>query len=236
MKFGVIVFPGSNCDDDMVHVLSDVMGRKVVKLWHKESSLPKGFGPGDCVVLPGGFSYGDYVRAGAIARFSPIMKAVIEFANNGGYVFGVCNGFQILCEAGLLPGVLLRNANQKFICDNVWIRPVTKNSPVTSKLSLRKALKIPIAHAEGRYHADEATLDALEANDQVLFRYCTPQGKITDAANPTGSARNIAGICNAQRNVFGMMPHPERAAEMVLANTDGLGLFESLTSRRMKLV
>jgi len=236
MKFGVIVFPGSNCDDDMVHILGDVMGRKVVKLWHKESSLPKGFSTGDCVVLPGGFSYGDYVRAGAIARFSPIMKAVIEFANNGGYVFGVCNGFQILCEAGLLPGVLLRNANQKFICDNVWIRPVTKNSPITSKLSLRKALKIPIAHAEGRYHADEATLDALEANDQVLFRYCTPQGKITDAANPTGSARNIAGICNAQRNVFGMMPHPERAAEMVLANTDGLGLFESLTSRRMKLV
>lgn len=235
MKFGVIVFPGSNCDDDMVHVLGDVMGRKVVKLWHKEKSLPAGFGPGDCVVLPGGFSYGDYVRAGAIARFSPIMKAVIEFANNGGYVFGVCNGFQILCEAGLLPGVLLRNANQKFICDNVWIRPVTKNSPVTSKLSLRKALKIPIAHAEGRYHADEATLDALEANDQVLFRYCTPQGKITDAANPNGAARNIAGICNANRNVFGMMPHPERAAEMVLGNTDGLGLFESLTKRKLQV-
>ncbi|MCC7507593.1 MAG: phosphoribosylformylglycinamidine synthase subunit PurQ [Saprospiraceae bacterium] len=227
MKFGVIVFPGSNCDDDMVHVLGEVMGQEVVKLWHKNPDLP-GFGPGDCVVLPGGFSYGDYVRAGAIAQFSPVMGAVKEFAASGGYVFGVCNGFQILCESGLLPGVLLRNANQQFICDNVWIKPVTHDSPVTAGLDLHRALKIPIAHAEGRYFADDKTLNELEVNNQVLFRYCTPDGKVTPESNPNGAARNIAGICNAQRNVFGMMPHPERAAEEVLGNTDGKGLFESL--------
>lgn len=227
MKFGIIVFPGSNCDDDMVHVLGDVMGQEVVKLWHKETSL-SGLGEGDCIVLPGGFSYGDYVRAGAIAQFSPLMRAVKDFAARGGYVFGVCNGFQILCESGLLPGVLLRNANQQFICDNVWLRPTTNNSPITQGLDLKKALKIPIAHAEGRYYADNKTLDQLEQNDQVLFRYCTPEGKITAAANPNGASRNIAGICNAQRNVFGMMPHPERASEAVLGNEDGRGLFESL--------
>ncbi len=227
MKFGVIVFPGSNCDDDMVHVLGHVMGQEVIKIWHKEKNLP-GFGKGDCVVLPGGFSYGDYVRAGAIAQFSPIMQAVKAFAAAGGYVFGVCNGFQILCESHLLPGVLLRNANLKFICDNVWLRPVTNRSPLTAELDLNMALKIPIAHAEGRYHADEKTLDALENNDQVLFRYCTPEGDVTPEANPNGAARNIAGICNERRNVFGMMPHPERASEAVLGNLDGRGLFESL--------
>ncbi len=227
MKFGVIVFPGSNCDDDMVHVLGHVMGQEVIKIWHKEKNLP-GFGKGDCVVLPGGFSYGDYVRAGAIAQFSPIMQAVKAFAAAGGYVFGVCNGFQILCESHLLPGVLLRNANLKFICDNVWLRPVTNRSPLTAELDLSVALKIPIAHAEGRYHADEKTLDALENNDQVLFRYCTPEGDVTPEANPNGAARNIAGICNERRNVFGMMPHPERASEAVLGNLDGRGLFESL--------
>lgn len=227
MKFGVVVFPGSNCDDDIVHVLGDVMGQQVVKLWHKETELT-GFGPGDCVVLPGGFSYGDYVRAGAIARFSPIMQAVKVFAEQDGYVFGVCNGFQILCEAGLLPGVLLRNANQQFICKNVWLRPVTRKSPITADLDLQRPLKIPIAHAEGRFYADEKTLDALEQNDQVLFRYCTPTGEVTAEANPNGAARNIAGICNAQRNVFGMMPHPERASEAILGNADGRGLFESL--------
>lgn len=227
MKFGVIVFPGSNCDDDMVHVLGHVMGQEVIKIWHKEKNLP-GFCKGDCVVLPGGFSYGDYVRAGAIAQFSPIMQAVKAFAAAGGYVFGVCNGFQILCESHLLPGVLLRNANLKFICDNVWLRPVTNRSPLTAELDLNVALKIPIAHAEGRYHADEKTLDALENNDQVLFRYCTPEGDVTPEANPNGAARNIAGICNERRNVFGMMPHPERASEAVLGNLDGRGLFESL--------
>ncbi len=224
MKFGVIVFPGSNCDDDMVHVLGDVMGQNVVKLWHKNKDLPDV----DAVVLPGGFSYGDYVRAGAIARFSPIMQAVQAFAAGGGLVLGVCNGFQILCEAHLLPGVLLRNAGQQFICSNVWLKPETQNSPVTAGLDLNQALKIPIAHAEGRYFADEKTLDELERNDQILFRYCTPDGKVTPEANPNGALRNIAGICNERRNVFGMMPHPERAAEAVLGNTDGLGLFKSL--------
>lgn len=226
MKFGVVVFPGSNCDDDMVHVLGDGMGQEVVKLWHKNTDLPDV----DCVVLPGGFSYGDYVRAGAIAQFSPIMKAVKAFAAAGGYVFGVCNGFQILCEAHLLPGVLLRNANQQFICSNVWIKPETNNSPITAGLDMKQALKVPIAHAEGRYFAAEKTLDELEANDQVLFRYCTPEGVVSAAANPNGAARNIAGICNAQRNVFGMMPHPERAAEEVLANLDGQGLFRALVA------
>jgi phosphoribosylformylglycinamidine synthase subunit PurQ / glutaminase len=180
------------------------------------------------VVLPGGFSYGDYVRAGAIARFSPIMGAVKAFAEAGGKVFGVCNGFQILCEAGLLPGVLLRNANQKFICRNVWIKPETNNSLLTAGLDTKRALQIPIAHAEGRYYASKETLDALEANDQVLFRYCTSEGKVTPEANPNGAERNIAGICNTRRNVFGMMPHPERASEAILANTDGYGLFASL--------
>ena len=224
MKFGVIVFPGSNCDDDMVHVLGDVMGQEVVKLWHKSTELPEL----DAVVLPGGFSYGDYVRAGAIARFSPIMQAVKAFAAKGGLVFGVCNGFQILCEAHLLPGVLLRNANLQFICDNVWLKPVTNHSPITDGLDLNRALKIPIAHAEGRFYADPSTLDQLEANDQVLFRYCSPNGELTAESNPNGAERNIAGICNATRNVFGMMPHPERASEAVLGNTDGRGLFESL--------
>lgn len=230
MKFGVIVFPGSNCDDDMVHVLGDVLGQEVSKIWHKNRALPAGFGPEDCVVLPGGFSYGDYVRAGAIAQFSPVMQAVKAHAAAGGYVFGVCNGFQILCESGLLPGVLLRNGAQKFICDNVWIKAVTNASPVTAELTLGRPLKIPIAHAEGRYFADDKTLDELERNQQVLFRYCDPQGQETEASNPNGASRHIAGICNAQRNVFGMMPHPERASEAVLGNTDGLALFESLLS------
>ncbi len=227
MKFGVIVFPGSNCDDDMVHVLGDVMGQDVVKIWHKDTEL-KGFSEGDCIVLPGGFSYGDYVRAGAIAQFSPIMKAVKTFAAAGGYVFGVCNGFQVLCESHLLPGVLLRNANQQFICKNVWLKTVTHRSPITAGLDLDRPLKIPIAHAEGRYFADEKTLDALESNDQVLFRYCDEAGNVTPEANPNGAARNIAGICNESRNVFGMMPHPERASESVLGNSDGRAMFESL--------
>ncbi|MBK8556027.1 MAG: phosphoribosylformylglycinamidine synthase subunit PurQ [Lewinellaceae bacterium] len=233
MKFGVIVFPGSNCDDDMVHVLGDVLGQEVVKIWHKEHALPAGFTTDDCIVLPGGFSYGDYVRAGAIAQFSPVMQAVKAHAAAGGYVFGVCNGFQILCESHLLPGVLLRNANQKFICKNVWLKTVTQHSAITADLDLNQPLCIPIAHAEGRYYADAATLDALEANDQVLFRYCTPDGDVNTEANPNGAERNIAGICNAQRNVFGMMPHPERASESVLGNTDGLGMFQSLVAQIM---
>ncbi|MCI5080691.1 MAG: phosphoribosylformylglycinamidine synthase subunit PurQ [Saprospiraceae bacterium] len=229
MKFGVVVFPGSNCDDDMVHVLSEVMGQEVVKLWHKDEDI-SGFGRGDCIILPGGFSYGDYLRAGAIARFSPIMKSVIEFANQGGFVWGICNGFQILCESGLLPGVLLRNSNQKFICKNVYLKAPTNNAAIVAHINLEKALKIPIAHAEGRYHADAATLQQLKDNDQVLFHYCDENGQVSEEANPNGSIENIAGICNANRNVFGMMPHPERAAEDILGNTDGRILFESLLS------
>jgi phosphoribosylformylglycinamidine synthase subunit PurQ / glutaminase len=182
----------------------------------------------DCIILPGGFSYGDYLRCGAIARFSPVMQAVVEFANAGGMVFGICNGFQILCEAQLLPGVLLRNANQKFICKNVYLKTMTNNSPVTAGLSLSKPYKIPIAHAEGRFHADEATLKQLADNDQILFKYCNENGVITEGANPNGTTYGIAGICNAGRNVFGMMPHPERASELELGNMDGRFMFESL--------
>lgn len=232
MKFGVVVFPGSNCDDDMIHVLGEVMGQEVRKIWHKDTALD-GFEKGDCIVLPGGFSYGDYLRAGAIARFAHIMPAVVDFARRGGFVWGICNGFQILCEAGLLPGVLLRNSNQKFICKNTWLRVETTNSAITSALEPGQVLQIPIAHAEGRYHADAATLDGLIANDQILFKYCTPSGDLSDEANPNGAALHIAGICNINRNVFGMMPHPERASETVLGNTDGRGLFESLCAVTM---
>jgi phosphoribosylformylglycinamidine synthase subunit PurQ / glutaminase len=225
MTFGVVVFPGSNCDDDMMHVLGTVLGQPTVKIWHKEATLPEGV---DCVILPGGFSYGDYLRCGAIARFSPIMQAVVEFANNGGFVFGICNGFQILCEAHLLPGALLRNANQKFICKNVFLKTMTTDSALTADLNTAKAFKIPIAHAEGRYYADDATLATLAENDQILFKYCDENGQITEGANPNGTTFNIAGICNAQRNVFGMMPHPERASEDILGNADGRLMFESL--------
>lgn len=225
MKFGVVVFPGSNCDDDMMHVLGTVMGQPTVKIWHKEAALPDDV---DCVILPGGFSYGDYLRCGAIARFSPIMQAVVAFANNGGFVFGICNGFQILCEAHLLPGVLLRNASQKFICKNVFLKTITKESALTADLDVSKILKIPIAHAEGRYHADAATLEGLVENDQILFKYCDENGNYTEGSNPNGTTLNIAGICNAQRNVFGMMPHPERASEDILGNADGRLMFESL--------
>ena len=224
MKFGVLVFPGSNCDDDAVHVLGDVMGQEVIKIWHKETALPDV----DCVIVPGGFSYGDYLRCGALARFSPIMQAVIEFANAGGYVWGICNGFQILCEAGLLPGVLLRNEKQKFICKNIHLKAQTNDSPITAKIDLDKALKIPIAHAEGRYYADAETLTQLIDNQQILFKYCDENGAYTEGGNPNGSSQNIAGICNKNRNVFGMMPHPERASETELGNTDGRIVFESL--------
>lgn len=224
MKFGVVVFPGSNCDDDMMHVLGEVMGQEVVKIWHKDTELPDL----DCVILPGGFSYGDYLRCGALARISPIMKAVVAFANNGGYVWGICNGFQILCEAGLLPGALLRNAEQKFICKNTWLKVETKNTAISANLDPTKALKIPIAHAEGRYYADDATLAQLAENQQIVFTYCDENGEATEGSNPNGACLNIAGICNEKRNVFGMMPHPERAAEVALGNTDGRLMFESL--------
>jgi phosphoribosylformylglycinamidine synthase subunit PurQ / glutaminase len=225
MKFGVVVFPGSNCDDDMIHVLGEVMGQPVEKIWHKETTLPADV---DCIILPGGFSYGDYLRCGAIARFSPVMQAVIEFANAGGYVFGICNGFQILCEAHLLPGALLRNEKQKFICKNVYLKTITNNSAVTADLNKDQALKIPIAHAEGRYYASDAVLKELVENDQILFKYCDEKGNYTEGSNPNGATMDIAGICNAQRNVFGMMPHPERASEDILGNADGYLMFKSL--------
>ncbi len=226
MKFGVVVFPGSNCDQDMIYVLGKIMGQEVVELWHKDTDL-KGV---DVVVLPGGFSYGDYLRSGAIARFSPIMTKVIEFAGKGGYVFGVCNGFQILCEAGLLPGALLHNTERKFTCKNVFIKAQTKDTLLTQAVPTDKALKIPIAHGEGRYYADPETLKQMNANGQVLFRYCDENGNLTPEANPNGAEENIAGVCNAGKNVFGMMPHPERAADPELGNTDGKFLFQSLVS------
>lgn len=216
MKFGVVVFPGSNCDRDMQDSLQHDLGKEVVMLWHKDKDLSM-FSTDDCIILPGGFSYGDYLRCGAIARFSPMMQSVIDFANRGGKVLGVCNGFQILCESGLLPGVLLQNANQQFICKNVYI-----------KNGNGEALKIPIAHGEGRFFADDATLDQLEANNQVIFRYCDENGNIDAAHNPNGAVRNIAGIKNAGNNVFGMMPHPERATSIALNNLDGKKVFELL--------
>lgn len=224
MKFGVVVFPGSNCDDDMIHVLGTVLGADVRKLWHKDTSIA-GLTTDDCIVLPGGFSYGDYLRAGAIARYSPIMQSVIAFANNGGKVYGICNGFQILCESGLLPGALVRNQDHRFISKNIHIRVETTDSLLTSKCTKGQVLKMPIAHAEGRYITDAEGLASLQANDQILFRYCTPEGELF---SDNGATDYIAGICNAGRNVFGMMPHPERASEAILGNTDGLILFQSL--------
>jgi len=216
MKFGIVVFPGSNCDRDMQDALQTDLNQEVQMLWHKDKDLSS-FTTDDCIVLPGGFSYGDYLRCGAIARFSPMMQSVIAFAQKGGKVLGVCNGFQILCESQLLPGVLLRNASRQFICKNVYI-----SGPGGS------SLKIPIAHGEGRYYADTKTLDGLEENDQILYRYCDASGKIAAAANPNGALRNIAGIRNREGNVFGMMPHPERATSPVLGNTDGQKILKAL--------
>lgn len=227
MKFGVIIFPGSNCDQDIIHVLKNVMQQEVKTLWHKDHDL-QGLGAGDCIVVPGGFSYGDYLRPGAIARFSPVMTEVIEFANKGGIVWGICNGFQVLCESHLLPGALLRNDHQKFLCQNQYITPITQNSGITSGLEVGKAYNVPIAHADGRFVAQEDVLKKLKDNDQILFKYCDENAVVSEANNPNGSVDNIAGICNEQRNVFGMMPHPERSAEDILRNTDGKQLFESL--------
>ncbi len=224
MKFGVVVFPGSNCDHDMIYVLKKLLGQKVVALWHKDTDLQAC----DFIVLPGGFSYGDYLRSGAIARFSPIMNAVIAFAKKGGHVLGICNGFQILCEAHLLPGVLLHNPSHRFICRNTFIRSETTNSLVTASTLPGTPLKIPIAHGEGRFYASEEVIRDLNDNDQVLFRYCDASGELSPLANPNGSVDHIAGICNPGRNVFGMMPHPERAADSALNNTDGLRIFEGI--------
>jgi len=216
MKYGVVVFPGSNCDRDMQDSLQNDLNKEVIMLWHKDKDL-SAFSNNDCIILPGGFSYGDYLRCGAIARFSPMMQSVVDFANKGGKVLGVCNGFQILCESGLLPGVLLQNANQQFICRNVFIKNENE-----------VALKIPIAHGDGRYHADEVTLDNLEKNNQIIFKYSNQSGNILESANPNGAVRNIAGIRNHTNNVFGMMPHPERATSTALNNIDGRKVFELL--------
>ncbi len=225
MRVAVITFPGSNCDDDCHYVFGDVLGKETVSVWHREVSLPTGL---DVVVLPGGFSYGDYLRTGAIARFSRIMSAVADFARDGGTVIGICNGFQILCEAGLLPGALIRNRSLRFICETVSIRCETTGSILTQKLQVGQVLRVPIAHAEGCYQLDEGGLQRLEDEGQVLFRYCAPDGTLDPAANPNGSKRSIAGVMNAGRNVFGMMPHPERISEKVLGGVDGRALLEGL--------
>lgn len=224
MKAGVVVFPGSNCDHDTYHVVKHVMGAACTYLWHKDEDL-QGC---DLVILPGGFSYGDYMRTGAIARFSPIMKAVKRFAAGGGRVLGICNGFQILLEAGLLPGAMLKNVQLKFICRHVHIRVETTATPYTVRCATGQVLRVPVAHHEGNYYADEATLEDLRRHDQIVFRYCEPDGQLSWAANPNGSLDNIAGICNRERTVLGMMPHPERAAEAILTSTDGKIVFESL--------
>jgi phosphoribosylformylglycinamidine synthase I len=226
MKFAVVVFPGSNCDHDAYHAAKHVLGHDAEFIWHKETSL-KG---ADVVVLPGGFSHGDYLRTGAIARFSPVMSAVTEFARGGGPTLGICNGFQILCEAGLLPGAMLRNRDLKFHCEHVWIRVEQTDTPFTALARKGQVLRIPIAHGEGNYYAEPAVIDALESERRVIFRYCDARGEITDAANPNGAIRGIAGICSAGRNVVGLMPHPERACEPLLGSADGLVLFESVVS------
>lgn len=230
MNIGVVVFPGSNCDHDCEHVFKDVLGQNVTMVWHKENSLA-GL---DAVILPGGFSYGDYLRTGAIARFSPVMKAVQEFASGGGLVLGICNGFQILLEAGLLPGVMLRNESLHFICRDVCIKVENAATPFTGACESGQVLNVPIAHADGNYYVDPVTLASIQANAQVIFRYCTPDGRVTPEANPNGSLDNIAGIRNAQGNVLGMMPHPERCAESVLGNEDGRLILASMVEGGMK--
>jgi phosphoribosylformylglycinamidine synthase subunit PurQ / glutaminase len=226
MKFGVLVFPGSNCDHDTHHVLGTVLGQPVTYLWHESSDL-QGC---DAILVPGGFAYGDYLRTGAIARFAPIMQSVRKFADSGGLVLGICNGFQILCEAGLLPGALMRNAGLHYICKQVHLRVDTGDSPFTANLARGTVLKMPIGHMEGNYFCDESTLATLQQQDRIAFRYATPAGEITAAANPNGSLSNIAGILSEGRNVLGMMPHPDRSSEALLGSADGLRIFQSLAN------
>lgn len=225
MKFAVITFPGSNCDHDAIYATGTCLGEQVVNLWHKDQTIPNDI---DCVIIPGGFSYGDYLRCGAIARFSPIMQAVTNFANNGGLVIGICNGFQILTEAGLLPGVLLRNTNMKFICKDTLLKVENNSTPFTNSIPKNALIRIPIAHGEGNYFADRETIERIEANGQVVFRYSNSLGEITSEANPNGSINNIAGIINERGNVLGMMPHPERYSDPVLGCDDGLAIFRSI--------
>ena len=224
MNFAVLQFPASNCDQDAVHVLGQVFGHSARLVWHKDTSL----GAVDAVIVPGGFSYGDYLRCGAIARFSPVMQAVQQFAANGGAVLGICNGFQVLCEAGLLPGALIRNRSLQFRCEHVYLKTLTTDSPFTNQIPARKTLRIPIAHGEGCYFADAETIARLKANQQILWQYVDAAGAVTELANPNGAVENIAGICNERRNVAGLMPHPERACESLLGSDDGRFIFESL--------
>jgi phosphoribosylformylglycinamidine synthase I len=224
MNFAVLQFPASNCDQDAVHVLRNVLGHSARLLWHKEHSL----GDADAVIIPGGFSFGDYLRTGAIARFSPVMEAVQTFAGNGGLVLGICNGFQILCEAGMLPGALIRNRSLQFRCEQIFLKTITTDSPFSNQIPKDKLLRVPIAHGEGCYFADEQTLRQLRDGNQILWRYVNAQGEPTESANPNGSLDNIAGICNQARNVAGLMPHPERASEAILGSADGRLIFESL--------
>lgn len=226
MKFGVIVFPGSNCDHDAYHVISKHVGQPVDFIWHRDTNLSDY----DAVIIPGGFSYGDYLRAGALARFSPVMASVKEFASRGGFVLGICNGFQILAEAGLLPGALIRNRDLHFICEHVHVRVENSDTPFTNELKQGMVLRIPVAHAEGNYVCDDATLEELRREERIIFRYCDAGGQVTDEANPNGSRDNIAGICNRERNVLGMMPHPERACEDLLGSSDGRDIFRSLAA------
>jgi phosphoribosylformylglycinamidine synthase len=232
MKFGVVVFPGSNCDHDTYHVISKVIGQPVDFIWHKESDVDRF----DAIILPGGFSYGDYLRTGAIARFSPVMRAVSEFAREGGLVLGICNGFQILCEAGLLPGALLRNRDLKFICEHVNVRVERADTPFTSAYLPGQVLSLPIAHGDGNYFCDQKTLSELENENRIVLRYCNVRGQVTDEANPNGSLNNIAGICNRERNVMGLMPHPERAAESLLGCKDGRAVFRSMAESLREMI
>lgn len=228
MRFGVVVFPGSNCDYDCYYVLGNVLQKEVSFIWHKERNL-SGY---DCLVLPGGFSYGDYLRTGAIARFSPIMKSIEKFAKKGGLVIGICNGFQVLLEAGLLPGAMLRNRTLNFICRFVNIRVENNSVPYTYLCRQGQVLSIPIAHIEGNYYADDGTIESLEENNQIVFRYCDERGELCEDSNPNGSKGSIAGICNREGNILGMMPHPERASESILGSDDGRLIFESVIGKR----
>ena len=223
MNFGVVIFPGSNCDKDIISCIERTVNQKVIELWHKDTDLQNC----DVIFLPGGFSFGDYLRSGAIAKFSPIMEKVIDFGRNGGYIIGICNGFQILTESGLLPGALLHNTSNKFICKNVFLKINNTNTLVTNSYE-KNVIKVPIAHGEGRFFADENTIKDLKQNDQIIFKYCDSNGEFLESSNPNGSLENIAGICNKEKNIFGMMPHPERAADVLLSNTDGVALFKSI--------
>ena len=228
MKFGIVVLPGSNCDHDAFHAAETVLGAETQLLWHKDTTLRGA----DCVIVPGGFAYGDYLRAGALAKFAPIMKAVRSHALDGGLVLGICNGFQVLTEVGLLPGALMRNQHLRFLCRDVLLRAENTTTPFTSSFEEREIIRLAIAHGEGNYYADDAVLDELEANGQVVFRYCDSEGRLTAESNPNGSSRNIAAVCNTGRNVLGMMPHPERCAEAVLGNVDGLKILRSIVESR----